>query len=201
MDFKQAFITCAIEKRFNWQDRACRSEFWWFYLATVAIGIIASLFNAIPLIGQVIALVINIAIWWLSTVAAIRRLHDIDKSGFWILLPAGASIVGITMLAIGLFGGSDLLFALGFIVAIGGSGYMIFLLVQPGTPGPNKYGPNPLASAAYNAPDMSATTANDMSAPADNNMSEPAANETISAANEETTATSEAQPQDKNNQQ
>lgn len=201
MDFKKAFITCAIEKRFNWQDRACRSEFWWFYLATVVIGIIAAIFNAIPLIGQVIALVINIAIWWLSTVAAIRRLHDIDKSGFWILLPAGASIVGITMLAIGLFGGSDLLFALGFIVAIGGSGYMIFLLVQPGTPGTNKYGPNPLATAAYNAPDMSATTANDMSAPADNNMSEPAANETLSAANEETPATSEAQPQDKNNQQ
>lgn len=201
MDFKQAFITCAIEKRFNWQDRACRSEFWWFYLATVVIGIIAAIFNAIPLIGQVIALVINIAIWWLSTVAAIRRLHDIDKSGFWILLPAGASIVGITMLVIGLFGGSDLLFALGIIVGLGGTGYMIFLLVQPGTPGPNKYGPNPLATAAYNAPDMSATTANDMSAPADNNMSEPAANETLSAANEETPATSEAQPQDKNNQQ
>ena len=201
MDFKQAFITCAIEKRFNWQDRACRSEFCWFYLATVAIGIIASLFNAIPLIGQVIALVINIAIWWLSTVAAIRRLHDIDKSGFWLLLPAGASIVGITMLVIGLFGGSDLLFALGIIVGLGGTGYMIFLLVQPGTPGTNKYGPNPLATAAYNAPDMSATTANDMSAPADNNMSEPAANETLSAANEETPATSEAQPQDKNNQQ
>ncbi|MGN8853213.1 DUF805 domain-containing protein [Anaerobiospirillum succiniciproducens] len=201
MDFKQAFITCAIEKRFNWQDRACRSEFWWFYLATVAIGIIASLFNTIPLIGQVISLVINIAIWWLSIVASIRRLHDIDKSGFWILLPSGASIVGITMLAIGLFGGSDLLFALGIIVGLGGTGYMIFLLVQPGTPGPNKYGPNPLATAAYNAPDMSATTANDMSAPADNNMSEPAANETLSAANEETPATSEAQPQDKNNQQ
>ena len=201
MDFKQAFITCAIEKRFNWQDRACRSEFWWFYLATVVIGIIAAIFNAIPLIGQVIALVINIAIWWLSTVAAIRRLHDIDKSGFWILLPAGASIVGITMLVIGLFGGSDLLFALGIIVGLGGTGYMIFLLVQPGTPGPNKYGPNPLATAAYNAPDMSATTANDMSAPAGNNMSEPAANETLSAANEETPATSEAQPQDKNNQQ
>ena len=201
MDFKQAFITCAIEKRFNWQDRACRSEFWWFYLATVVIGIIAAIFNAIPLIGQVIALVINIAIWWLSTVATIRRLHDIDKSGFWLLLPAGASIVGITMLVIGLFGGSDLLFALGIIVGLGGTGYMIFLLVQPGTPGPNKYGPNPLATAAYNAPDMSATTANDMSAPADNNMSEPAANETLGAANEETTATSEAQPQDKNNQQ
>lgn len=201
MDFKQAFITCAIEKRFNWQDRACRSEFWWFYLATVVIGIIAAIFNAIPLIGQVIALVINIAIWWLSTVATIRRLHDIDKSGFWILLPAGASIVGITMLVIGLFGGSDLLFALGIIVGLGGTGYMIFLLVQPGTPGTNKYGPNPLATAAYNAPDMSATTANDMSAPADNNMSEPAANETLGAANEETTATSEAQPQDKNNQQ
>lgn len=201
MDFKQAFITCAIEKRFNWQDRACRSEFWWFYLATVVIGIIAAIFNAIPLIGQVIALVINIAIWWLSTVATIRRLHDIDKSGFWILLPAGASIVGITMLVIGLFGGSDLLFALGIIVGLGGTGYMIFLLVQPGTPGTNKYGPNPLATAAYNASDMSATTANDMSAPADNNMSEPAANETLSAANEETPATSEAQPQDKNNQQ
>ena len=201
MDFKQAFITCAIEKRFNWQDRACRSEFWWFYLATIVIGIIASLFNAIPLIGQVISLVISIAIWWLSIVASIRRLHDIDKSGFWLLLPAGASIVGIIMIVMGVLGGSDLLFALGFIVAIGGSAYMIFLLVQPGTPGPNKYGPNPLATAAYNAPDMSAATANDMSAPVDNNMSAPAANETLSAANEETTATSEAQPQDKNNQQ
>lgn len=201
MDFKQAFITCAIEKRFNWQDRACRSEFWWFYLATIFIGIIASLFNAIPLIGQVIALVINIAIWWLSIVASIRRLHDIDKSGFWILLPAGASIVGVILIAMGVVGGSDLLFALGVIVGLGGTGYMIFLLVQPGTPGPNKYGPNPLATAAYNAPDLSATTANDMSAPADNNMSSPAANETLGAANEETTATSEAQPQDKNNQQ
>lgn len=74
MDFVTAIKTC-FSKYADFNGRARRSEFWFFYLLTFVVG-------WIPYIG------------WLASVALIipsisvgaRRLHDTGRSGWWQLL-------------------------------------------------------------------------------------------------------------------
>lgn len=73
--------------------RASRREFWWVILFMVlcdlGIGIVAGLLSFISLAMPTILGIL----WWLATIVpyvavTIRRLHDTNKSGWWILLPA-----------------------------------------------------------------------------------------------------------------
>ncbi|MBP3669670.1 MAG: DUF805 domain-containing protein [Bacteroides sp.] len=59
--------------------RARRSEFWYWTLANLLIGIVL---GWIPFIG----ILISIALFIPSIAVGIRRLHDIGKSGWWYLL-------------------------------------------------------------------------------------------------------------------
>ena len=58
----------------NFQGRASRSEYWWFYLFVFLISLV-------PILGLAVLL---LAIPQLA--AAVRRLHDINRSGWWVLL-------------------------------------------------------------------------------------------------------------------
>mgnify|MGYP000190925275 CR=1 FL=1 len=58
----------------NFQGRASRSEYWWFYLFVFVIGLI-------PILGLATLILI---IPQLAVTA--RRLHDINRSGWWVLL-------------------------------------------------------------------------------------------------------------------
>jgi uncharacterized membrane protein YhaH (DUF805 family) len=79
MDFKTAVVTC-LTKYVDFDGRASRSEFWWFalacFLAALVIGMIAG-----PL-----GMIVSLATFLPSLAAGIRRLHDIGKSGWWILI-------------------------------------------------------------------------------------------------------------------
>lgn len=111
---KSAFSNYAVFK-----GRASRPAFWYFYLFTaivafVLIGLQAAM--ASSNFAPVIAIVIPI--WSLAVLLptiglVIRRLHDTDRSGWWIL-------VGFVPLV-------------GFLI-------LIVFLAMPGTPGDNKYG-------------------------------------------------------------
>ena len=101
----------------NTEGRASRSEYWWFYGFFVAV-----------LLGLFVASVAwNAALfplWGVYIVAmlpalwsvTVRRLHDLGRPGTWAVL--------------------------GFLPFAGLR--LTRLLVQPGTPGPNDYGPDPL---------------------------------------------------------
>ena len=123
MNFQQAvqsvFSNCA-----NFHGRACRSEFWWFQLFLLLGGIVAALLdlfaNTNLLGGSPLA-----TLFWLATIipdlaVTVRRLHDTDSSGWWILL--------------------------GLIPLIG----MVVLIVwwcQKGSRGYNRFGADPLQPA------------------------------------------------------
>jgi uncharacterized membrane protein YhaH (DUF805 family) len=75
---------------FNFSGRASRSEFWWFllfvvlmYVALVAavIALPAGLAVTVILGFEALALLTVIPLWAL----AVRRLHDADRSGWWLL--------------------------------------------------------------------------------------------------------------------
>jgi uncharacterized membrane protein YhaH (DUF805 family) len=124
MDFSQAIKTC-LNKYAAFSGRAQRSEYWYFFLFMVVVNVVASvldsaIFGDIP----VLYLIATLAIIVPSIAVGVRRLHDTDRSGWWLLL--------------------------GFIPVVGAIVLIVFFC-QPGTVGPNQFGPDPLQASNSNA--------------------------------------------------
>ncbi|WP_431196966.1 DUF805 domain-containing protein [Pseudomonas entomophila] len=83
-----------MKKYAVFKGRARRKEYWMFVLfnllITIAIGIVDNAIGTKPLLG----LVYNLAIMIPSIAVAVRRVHDNDHSGWWLLVP----IVGLVFL-------------------------------------------------------------------------------------------------------
>lgn len=88
-----------IRKYVTFSGRASRSEFWYFWLFQFIIGLVLNIvaylvhFLAfLPLISALFFFLPNMSV-------AVRRLHDIDKSGWWywiILVP----LIGVILLLV-----------------------------------------------------------------------------------------------------
>ena len=155
LSFKQAIITCVREKPFNIRDRASRSEFWWFMLALFISNIIASILALIPVIGAIIYLLYYLASIVLSITVSVRRLHDRNMRGWWLLAPYVLMVLGVILIGAGEAARSDELSGVGVIITgIGGLGFLgLFVLYcLPGTKGPNRFGPEPVVPMANFAP-------------------------------------------------
>jgi uncharacterized membrane protein YhaH (DUF805 family) len=77
----------------NANGRASRSEYWWFYLFYVIVAQVSSMvFTMIAVATDITAIlllstIVTIAVGIPGICAAIRRMHDHDKSGWFILIP------------------------------------------------------------------------------------------------------------------
>lgn len=101
MSFADAIASC-MDKYFTFSGRARRSEFWWFYVFTLlanwaATVAFAATFNNPAAINIMINLVSLIFLFPTLAVGS-RRLHDIGKSGWWMLLPL--TIIGTLLLIV-----------------------------------------------------------------------------------------------------
>ena len=90
MDFQTSIKTC-FNKFAVFSGRASRSEFWFFVLFGILGGIIASIIDVMILDypfeeNGPINLIFSVALIVPSLSVAARRLHDINKSGWWQLL-------------------------------------------------------------------------------------------------------------------
>ena len=74
MDFTESVKTC-LQKYIDFNGRASRSEYWWFVLLTI-------LLSFIPVIGWILRLVLLLP----SLAVQVRRLHDMERSAWWLLL-------------------------------------------------------------------------------------------------------------------
>jgi uncharacterized membrane protein YhaH (DUF805 family) len=109
-----------LRKYTVFEGRARRAEYWWFVLFNIvisaAIGIVDTVLhlrvNDAGLLGSLYSLAVLIP----SIAVAIRRLHDTNRSGWWLFLV--------------------------FVPLIGGIVVIVWLATE-GTPGPNQYGPDP----------------------------------------------------------
>jgi len=106
MSFVQAVQVC-LRKYVDFEGRASRSEFWWFALFQLLVMIVASM------LGKAIYTVVVLALVLPSLGVSARRLHDIGKTA-WYLLLHFLPIIGILVL--------------------------IFFWVQPGENESNTYG-------------------------------------------------------------
>ena len=115
MTLGESVSTC-LRKYFVIQGRASLSEFWWFQLIWVVAYLSIIIFSGNdPIVFFSIGIIILIAIP-LFTVG-IRRLHDTNKSGLYILWNCVPFIGGLIFIA---------------------------FMIGTGTKGKNKYGPDPL---------------------------------------------------------
>lgn len=81
------------EKYAQFEGRASRREFWYFVLANFIIGFILGVIESIiwdypyrereTILSDIYSLLVLLP----SLAVGARRLHDIDKSGWWMLVP------------------------------------------------------------------------------------------------------------------
>jgi len=119
MNFTQA-ISSGFSNYVNFAGRAIRSEYWYWVLFVVIASIVASIIDAVLGI-RLFNPIFGLAILLPSIAIGVRRLHDIDRSGWWLLLNfiplIGAIVLIIWFCSRGTEGanrfGPDLLGALG----------------------------------------------------------------------------------------
>lgn len=80
-----------FKKYADFSGRASKAEFWWSYLGTCIIGFIAGL-------TLILAPIACLGLFIPSLAAMARRLHDMGKSGWWLVLNfVGLGIVPLIM--------------------------------------------------------------------------------------------------------
>jgi len=105
INFFQSIKIC-FQKFFIFKGRASRSEYWWFYLFYIVTGAIPSIIpnELVMALGWIMIILLLIP----SLAAAVRRLHDVNTSGFFLLIAIipvlGAIIILVKTIAKGTLG-------------------------------------------------------------------------------------------------
>ncbi|WBO23602.1 DUF805 domain-containing protein [Sphingomonas abietis] len=125
-----------LKRYAQFSGRARRKEYWMYVLFLTIVAVIAAIVDTALGFGQTTANVTASsafygwhsngpigAIWLVANLVpmlavGIRRLHDIDKSGWWLLIS--------------------------FVPLVGGIVLLVFTCLE-GTRGPNRFGPDPLS--------------------------------------------------------
>ncbi len=81
MSIQESVMTCLKEKYATFSGRASRSEFWWFWLATYVLGLV------VGFISSTLSYIIGLALFIPSLAVAVRRIHDSEHSGWWVICP------------------------------------------------------------------------------------------------------------------
>lgn len=93
MTFGKAISTC-FAKYVDFNGRASRPEFWWFYLFTILLSWGSILVDS----SQFLSMIVNLAVFLPVIAAGSRRLHDTNRSGWWQLIML--TVIGIIPLVI-----------------------------------------------------------------------------------------------------
>jgi len=114
-----------LKKYAVFTGRARRKEYWMFvlfsFIITFALGFIEGIVGIGPENVSVLASIYGLAVLIPSLAVSVRRLHDTNRSGWWLLI--------------------------GLVPLIGTIVLLVFM-VQDGQPGENQYEPNLKASRA-----------------------------------------------------
>jgi uncharacterized membrane protein YhaH (DUF805 family) len=93
-------ISVCLNKYAVFTGRATRSEYWYFVLFLIIVSIHSNFISA--LMGSDLAgLIIQVIFWVPSLSVSIRRMHDVDKSGWFILVPIYSFILTVSPSTVG----------------------------------------------------------------------------------------------------
>jgi len=122
MEFGEA-ISNGFRNYATFEGRASRSEYWYWVLFVFIVSIVTATFDYFAFPGNDFSptnSLASLALLLPGLAVSARRLHDIDRTAWWLLL--ALTLIGTILLVI----------------------WACF----KGTNGPNRYGPDPLAGQA-----------------------------------------------------
>ena len=96
MDFMEA-VRSALKNWNNFHGRARRSEFWWWYLASILISIAAGFLDGLLGGSFIIVAVVSLGLIVPSLAMFFRRLHDTGRSAWWMLI-GFVPLIGLILL-------------------------------------------------------------------------------------------------------
>ncbi|MBX3177617.1 MAG: DUF805 domain-containing protein [Candidatus Hydrogenedentes bacterium] len=108
----------------GFSGRAHRTEFWMYVLFTVIVVVVLSIIEGIVGLTGILTTLYYLGTLLPNIAVSMRRLHDTDRSGWWLLI--------------------------GFIPFIGAIVLLIFYCLD-GTPGSNRFGADPKGGASMSA--------------------------------------------------
>lgn len=108
-----------LKKYAVFNGRARRKEYWMFFLFNIIIAVVLGIIEGIVGGPGVLGALYGLAVLLPSIGVSIRRLHDTDRSGWWLLI--------------------------GLVPLIGAIVLLVFF-VQDSQAAENQYGPNPKAA-------------------------------------------------------
>ncbi|MEG8279900.1 DUF805 domain-containing protein [Streptomyces sp. AHA2] len=111
-----------VKKYAVFSGRARRKEYWMFALFYALFAIVAAVIDGVVFGTQILSLVLALGLLLPSLGVTVRRLHDTNRSGWWILI--------------------------GFIPLVGAIVMLVFLCLE-GEAGSNKYGHNPKFAGSH----------------------------------------------------
>jgi len=103
-----------LKKYAQFTGRSTRPEYWWYALYAFVAFVAASTYDLIS--GLKIGLILIGALVLPGIAVTVRRLHDVGRSGWWLLIG---------------------------LIPLVGTGILLWWNCQPGTIGPNRFGPDP----------------------------------------------------------
>jgi uncharacterized membrane protein YhaH (DUF805 family) len=125
MGFGDAIKTC-FTKYADFKGRASRAEYWWFFLSYVIVYVVLLLLASAARGLYALVWIAGLVYLLPLLAAAVRRLHDTGRSGWWYFIA---------------------------LIPLVGPIILIVLLASEGQPTPNEYGPPPgLAGGALPPP-------------------------------------------------
>ncbi len=155
------WMVLPLKRYVEFNGRSRRMEYWMWILFTVIVGFVLGILdtllgldlNALRLVpgatgNGLLGILFSLGTFLPSLAVSVRRLHDIDRSGWWVLLP----IMPVVLVFVAVFAG-DVLGSASVMIFAGVAllGVLIcglLLLVwycTEGTPGPNRFGDDPKA--------------------------------------------------------
>ncbi len=110
-----------LKKYAVFSGRARRKEYWMFFLFNIIIAFLLGFVEGLAGSPGVIGMLYSLAVLIPGTAVSVRRLHDTDRSGWWLLIT--------------------------FVPLIGAIVLLVFM-IQDSNPGQNQYGENPKEATA-----------------------------------------------------
>ena len=108
----------ALTNYVGFGGRARRREYWMFALFNLIIAFGLAFVDVVAGTG-VLSLLYGLGVFLPSLAVSVRRLHDVSKSGWWLLI---------------------------CLIPLIGALVLLYFAVSDGSPGENSYGPNPKAA-------------------------------------------------------
>jgi uncharacterized membrane protein YhaH (DUF805 family) len=120
MSFAEA-VSSVLRQYAIFRGRARRAEYWWFVLFTALVSLAAGIIDAV--LGTMaqsgvglVGVIVSLALLLPSLAVTVRRLHDTDRSGWWVLA---------------------------FLIPVAGFVLWLVFMLSDSIPQANRFGPSP----------------------------------------------------------